>query len=785
MANHNPTTGGHNKGADQSQNQSAGSHGANPLDQSLTNGQTDYDADPFAVPNANMPSPSTAAEPSSVPVTTELNPTPGDIDLAAASLSEPPHAPTPEPAAIPSPEPTPSTTVAAGAEGEVPKNANNEPVSETSSSPSSTTPTAEDFRKEMEWERHGYRPVAYFRTVEEARSSGRDLDKFETYVSVKESGFTKEELAALPSDAKQKNYYIGFAKQLLDSSEGIFTKKFWTSFEGIKKVLTAGIIKGEVEGVDLGAAEWLLSKRSGVAQAAAASPEESGATEAASTPTPHTEPTTPAPDAPVAPETESVAPVTEPLRLGGPTGDSPVVESEIVETPPAPTQETPSRAADAPIIDIEAEVIEAPAATTDKKKQAIETKTLEIAALQEIERRVQEKLETLRGRIVPETITVRFDDKEALETVAQIQRYGAGFSTGFDAQIKKVNDAFEAIGKIDLVKPQSAIEFKKGQGKALEKIDALSFGKDNVEAIAKNVDGGLEKLPHSMREAITKSDDILEQIKNDLGEARRLIGTARRANLQSTESKGEVKTGLVAEMPKLKDLTTDPRKLVAMGHAMVDGVISDKDLKESYRQVMSDFVRSYVTNFSNIRKEIYQPRMDGKEMNELQKERLRYLAEVLGTETKVSDLYKLSSSREAELDESFMRFMDNSPFQKALNKMKSEFATALTKELDKKPGIEDNATTYVAFKRERYEKTEGFKKHEKAEKIIIESRKKQDLTAWLSSYNQEELRNVREWDSLTPDEIEAVDGAIKIRQANHAKGVERTAARRSQEENQH
>ncbi len=724
MANNLPTAGGNNKGADQSQTQSAGSHGAKPLNQSVTNGLTDYDADPFEVPNANMPSPSTAAEPSSVPVTTELNPTPGNIDLAAASLSETPHAPTPEPAAaIPSPEPTPSTTVAAGAEGEVPKNANNEPVSETSSSPSSTTPTAEDFRKEMVWERHGYRPVAYFRTVEEARSSGRDLDKFETYVSVKESGFTKEELAALPSDAKQKNYYIGFAKQLLDSSEGIFTKKFWTSFEGIKKVLTAGIIKGEVEGVDLGAAEWLLSKRSGVAQAAPASPEESGATEAASTPTPHTEPTTPAPDAPVAPETESVAPVTEPLRLGGPTGDSPVVEGEIVETPPASTQETPARAADAPIIDIEAEVIETPAATADKKERAVETKTLDTAALQEIERRIQEKLEALRDRIIPETVTVRLDDPKSAQAVRQMQRYGEGFNTGFATQASKVQEALENIGKMGFDQPQQAIVFKRRQEEALALVDSLTFGHDELNNMAKDIKVPRgNKLPDSMKEAMEKSSDILEGIKNDLDEARRLIATARRVNPATkaeqdgaspsgAEPKVEVKTGSVASIPRLgKELTIDPRKLELMGHAMVDANISDKDLNSWYKMVMSEFVKSYVGTFSKTRKEIYESRMDGSNMNEMQKQKFTFLAEELGQPVQVSDLVQLdyskfSSPYTEELDSRFRRVIDGSKFQKALNEMKAQFGSALTKELEKVPGTENTDTTYVAFKRDKYEKS--------------------------------------------------------------------------------
>jgi hypothetical protein len=537
----------------------------------------------------------------------------------------------PSPEAAPTADATPaaaaSTSTTPTAETTTPAEA---PVSPPSApTATSSEATLENFHKKMKSERHGYRPTAYFKTVEDARASHHDLNRTEAYVSVKHGGFTADELAAIPDNAKQKNYYIGFAKQMLDSSEGIFTKKFWTSFEGIKKVLTAGIIKGEVEEVRLEAAEWLVSKRGAGAPAAPSSPE----------------------------------------------------------------------------------VIEAPAATADTKARVVETKKLDTAALQEIEKRIQKNLETLRGRIVPETITVRVDDEKALETVAQIQRYGAGFNTGFDVQIKKVNDAFEAIGKIDLVKPQSAIEFRKGQAKALEKIDALSFGKDNVEAIAKNVDGGLEKLPHSMREAITKSDDILEQIKNDLGEARRLIETARRAKLQSTESKGEVQTGSVAKMPRLgNDLTIDPRKLELMGHAMVDANISDKDLNGWYKMVMSEFVKSYVGTFSKVRKEIYEARMDGSNMTEMQKEKFKFLADELGTEVKVSDLVQLDYSKFSlpfteDLDSRFRRVIDGSKFQKALNQMKAEFAAALTKEIEKVPGTENTDTTYVAFKRQTFEKS--------------------------------------------------------------------------------
>jgi hypothetical protein len=42
--------------------------------------------------------------------------------------------------------------------------------------------------------------------------------------------------------------------------------------------------------------------------------------------------------------------------------------------------------------------------------------------------------------------------------------------------------------------------------------------------------------------------------------------------------------------------------------------------------------------------------------------------------------------------------------------MKAEFAGALNKEIDKVPGMENTDTTYVAFKRERFERS-GITEH--------------------------------------------------------------------------
>lgn len=608
----------------------------------------------------------------------------------------------------------------------------------------SSAATLENFHTEMEWERHGYRPTAHFKTVEDALNTGRDLAQTATYVSVRHSGFTAEELAAIPADAKQRSYHIGFAKQMFDSNEGIFTKRFWTSFEGIKKVLTAEIIKSEVEGVRLEAAAWLVSKRVASTPVAPDSPEESAAIEASPTPAPSTSSVTPSPELSEKTEAETVDPKAEPLRLTGPKAEPPIAEGEIVDTPLAAT----TAPADAATI-VDAEAITAPVAheatpatetssspaetvapsvTVDTKKRAVEATTLDTAALQEIERRIQEKLETLRGRIIPETITIRLDDPKSAQAVRQLQRYGEGFNAGFAAQVSKVQEALQAVDTLGLDQPQQAIVFKRRQEEALALIDSLSFGHDELNKMAKEIKVPRgNKLPDSMKEAMANSSDILEGIKNDLDEARRRIATARRTNPAAktehdgttpsgTEPKVEIKTGSVAIMPRLgKELTIDPRKLELMGHAMVDANISDKDLNAWYKMVMTDFVKSYVGTFSRVRKEIYEARMDGLDMTEMQKEKFRFLADELGQEVQVSDLVQLDYSKFSlpftdELDDRFKRLIDGSKFQKALNQMKAEFAGALNKEIDKVPGMENTDTTYVAFKRERFERS-GITEH--------------------------------------------------------------------------
>jgi hypothetical protein len=538
------------------------------------------------------------------------------------------------------------------------------PSTPTEASASSSAVSRENFQREMTWERHGYRPTAYFNTIEEARSPHHDLQRTEAYVSVKHGGFTAEELAAIPSNAKQTNYYIGFAKQMLDSNEGIFTKKFWTSFEGIKKVFTAGIIKGEVEQVRLEAAEWIMTKRGG------ASPEASTAAEAA--PPIETSPT---------PET----------RL-----------TQDATMPPENAQEP---------------------AVSDKDKRVVETKTLDTAALQDIDKRIQEKLGSLRDRIIPETITIRIDDPKSAQLIRQLQRYSEGFNAGFAGQISKVHEALDTIGKLGLDQPQQGIVFKKKQEQALGLIDALSFGQSDLEKMAKEIKVPRgDKLPDSMKEAMAHSNDILEGIKSDLDEARRLIATARRINptakaeqdvvaQQSAEPKVELRTGSVAAMPRLgKELTIEPQKLEMISHAMVDAAFSDRDLKTWYKMVMSEFLKSQVKTYSDIRREIYAARTDGEGLNELQKIKLGYLTSELARERKPSDLLQLDYSKlsipgVAEIDPTFKKIVDDSEFGDQFKKMRSEFAAALRKEIEKVPGTEDTDTTYVAFKRHKFERS--------------------------------------------------------------------------------
>ena len=66
---------------------------------------------------------------------------------------------------------------------------------------------------------------------------------------------------------------------------------------------------------------------------------------------------------------------------------------------------------------------------------------------------------------------------------------------------------------------------------------------------------------------------------------------------------------------------------------------------------------------------------------------------------------KFSLPYTEDLDSRFRRVMDGSAFQRALNTMKGDFAAALKKEIEKVPGAENTDTTYVAFKRQKFEKS--------------------------------------------------------------------------------
>jgi hypothetical protein len=290
------------------------------------------------------------------------------------------------------------------------------------------------------------------------------------------------------------------------------------------------------------------------------------------------------------------------------------------------------------------------------------------------------------------------------------------FNKAFAAQVSKTQDVLEQVGKLGLDQPSQGGVFKKKQEDALRLIDTLSFSKSDLAMVADRIElANAHHMPGSMREAVNNADSILGALKGDLEEARNIIRNARRMNpapktsQPNPEEKPAVLTGSVTAMPRLgKDLTVDPRKLESMGHAMVDANVPDKEMNEKYKAIMSEFVKSYVSTFSKVRKEIYEARMDGSNLSSLQKEKFTYLAEELGQQVQVSDLMEIGFSKGADtrkVGAHFGRIVDGSSFQKKLNQMKEEFSKALMKEIEKTPGTENTDTTYVAFKRHRYEKS--------------------------------------------------------------------------------
>jgi hypothetical protein len=515
--------------------------------------------------------------------------------------------------------------------------------------PASGEVTRERFNAEMSFERRGYRPVEFYSTVEQALASNVDTSKVEVFVDVKKGGFTADEVTAIPDNAKRNNYHLGFARQLFDANEGIFTKGFWTSSEGIKKVLTAGFIKAETDEIHLEAAQWLLSKRAEATSALSSSP------------------------------TPPATPSGEEVKDDG--FKPPVPQTSLTTSPPRN-----------------------------------EPKVFQMTDLQPLEARLQEKFAALKASIAPRTLTVVVEDSASIDAVIQNLQFHKDFNTAFSEQVSKTQAVLEQVGKLGLDQPSQGGVFKKKQEDALRLIDSLSFSKTDLATIADKIELAQgTSLPGSIREAVKNADPFIDAIKNELEEARNIIRNARRINPAPTvnqpnpEEKSQVVTGSVAKMPRLvKELSVDPKKLERMGHAMVDANVPDQDMNAKYKALMSEFVKSYVSTFSKVRKEIYEARMDGSNLTSIQKEKFNYLAEELGQQVQVSDLMEIGSNKTADTSKvgaHFGRIVDGSAFQKKLNQMKEEFSKALMKEIERTPGTETTDTTFVAYKRDRYEKS--------------------------------------------------------------------------------
>jgi hypothetical protein len=594
----------------------------------------------------------------------------------------------------------------------------------------------------MTFERRGYQPLAFYSTVEQALAAKADPSKTAVFIDIKKGGFTAEEVAAIPDNAKTNDYHIGYMRQLFDRNEGIFTKGFWTSSEGLKKVARAGLIKAEPVTISLEAAQWLLSKREGggpvspvakpepkadpvptkaeVSAAVDAAPlESSSGPEVKSSPQPTP---TPVSAEVLPPETVSMPKATarraEPslvvdVPAHEPAEDTKGESGSSVFPAASPTPTNTSSAREEAVALLES-LDTKPQTTPTTPPLRNEPKVFEMADLQPLEARFQEKFAALKASIAPKTLTVVVDDSASIDAIINNLNLYKDFNKAFAEQASKTQAVLEQVGKLGLDQPSQGGVFKKKQDDALRLIDTLSFSKSDLATMADKIElANGRYLPGAMREAVNNAAPLLDAIKADLEEARNIIRNARRVNPSpkvtrpNPEEKSQVVTGSVAKMPRLgKELSVDPRKLESIGHAMVDANVPDQEMNGKYKAIMSEFVRSYVSTFSKIRKEIYEARMDGSNLNSMQKEKFTYLAEALGQHVQVSDLMEIGSSSSVDrISAHFGRVVDGSPFQKSLNQMKEEFSKALMKEIEKTPGTENTDTTYIAYKRHRYEKS--------------------------------------------------------------------------------
>jgi hypothetical protein len=153
-----------------------------------------------------------------------------------------------------------------------------------------------------------------------------------------------------------------------------------------------------------------------------------------------------------------------------------------------------------------------------------------------------------------------------------------------------------------------------------------------------------------------------------------------------------LKTDSVVARPRLDDdLTFDRDRFEMFAHVTVEVLVPNKELCESYKTLMSRFIRNYEPVFSSLREEIYRFRTEASPSIEDQRFRLECIANELIVSARASDLIALAVPEFREIDEDFPTLFDQSDFETKFNKMRAAFGAAVLREIQKMPSTDDTS----------------------------------------------------------------------------------------------